>query len=78
MTFLTDEDAEARELFLTAHEISQPLENLLASAGSAFIEIRDSRMPLNKSQRDFHDFKKVISAQYDSQWKLEKLGDKVV
>ena len=44
LIFLTDEDAEARELFLTEHEIDHPLDTLESAGadggGAAFFDVR--------------------------------------
>ena len=72
LNFLDEEDAEKRELFLTAHEFEQPMDNLKASAGQAFFETRDGRKNMGKKLRA-RDVKKVVTAEYDSEWKPKPL-----
>jgi hypothetical protein len=77
LIFMTEEDAEARELFLTEQRIALPMDNLTTGGGNAFCDVRHSMQSMSSIQWK-NDVKKVLTGEYDSHWKPKALGDRAV
>jgi len=77
LIFMTEEDAEARELFLTEQRIALPMDNLTTGDGNAFCDVRHSMQSMSSIQWK-NDVKKVLTGEFDSHWKPKALGDRAV